>query len=146
MTRAVNVPTILVEKALQIDLIGPVGAFGDHAEMLPPSLSWVYLTGFLVPTDTDEGQRCDPPNNDELDQAAESAGIEDDDSPENAAARRSFLADSVGVSVLVPETLGVVQAAVRYRVFLPVGSFPVWTHNCMMYVALEPSHIRALQE
>ena len=106
--------------ALQIDLIGPIGALGDHAEILPQSpLRW-YLTGFLVPTDADEGQRCDPTSNDELDQAAEPAGIDDDDSPEKPAARRSYLPSSMGVSILVPATLKDVQAVVRYGEYLRV--------------------------
>ena len=109
----------LVE-ALQIDLIGPVGALGDHAEILPQSPSRWYLTGFLVPTEADEGQRCDPTSNDELDQAAEPAGIDDDDSPEKPAARRSYLPSSMGVSVLVPATLHDVEAVVRYGEYLRV--------------------------
>ena len=106
--------------ALQIDLIGPIGALRDHAEILPQSPSRWYLTGFLVPTDADEGQRCDPTSNDELDQAAEPAGIDDDDSPEKPAARRSYLPSSMGVSVLVPATLHDVEAVVRYGEYLRV--------------------------
>ena len=45
--------------ALQIDLIGPNGPLGDHNEILPQSPSRWYLTGFLVPTDADQEQRCD---------------------------------------------------------------------------------------
>ena len=105
---------------LQLDLIGPTGALGDHAEILPQSPSRWYLTGFLVPTEADEGQRCDPTSNDELDQAAEPAGIDDDDSPEKPAARRSYLPSSMGVSVLVPATLHDVQAVVRYGEYLRV--------------------------
>ncbi len=106
--------------ALQLDLIGPIGALGDQAEILPQSPSRWYLTGFLVPTDADEGQRCDPTSNDELDQAAEPAGIDDDDSPEKPAARRSYLPSSMGMSVLVPATLHDVQAVVRYGEYLRV--------------------------
>lgn len=105
---------------LQIDLIGPTGPLGNHNEVLPQTPSRWYLTGFLVPTDADEGQRCDPTSNDELDQAAEPAGIDDDDSPEKPAARRSYLPSSMGVSVLVPATLHDVQAVVRYGEYLRV--------------------------
>lgn len=106
--------------ALQIDLIGPTGPLGNHNEVLPQTPSRWYLTGFLVPTDADEGQRCDPTSNDELDQAAEPAGIDDDDSPEKPAARRSYLPSSMGVSVLVPATLHDVEAVVRYGEYLRV--------------------------
>lgn len=106
--------------ALQIDLIGPTGPLGNHNEVLPQTPSRWYLTGFLVPTEADEGQRCDPTSNDELDQAAEPAGIDDDDSPEKPAARRSYLPSSMGVSVLVPATLHDVEAVVRYGEYLRV--------------------------
>jgi hypothetical protein len=106
--------------ALQIDLIGPTGPLGNHNEVLPQTPSRWYLTGFLVPTDADEGQRCDPTSNDELDQAAEPAGIDDDDSPEKPAARRSYLPSSMGVSVLVPPGLRDVQAVIRYGEYLRV--------------------------
>ena len=75
--------------ALQIDLIGPTGPLGNHKEILPQTPSRWYLTGFLVPTDADEEQRCDPTSNEELDQAAEPAGLDDGDTPEKPAARRS---------------------------------------------------------
>ena len=116
---AVDVREWLID-VLQIDLIGPTGPLGNHNEVLPQTPSRWYLTGFLVPTDADEGQRCDPTSNDELDQAAEPAGIDDDDSPEKPAARRSYLPSSMGVSVLVPATLHDVQAVVRYGEYLRV--------------------------
>jgi len=106
--------------ALQIDLIGPTGPLGNHNEILPQTPSRWYLTGFLLPTEADESQRCDPTSDDELDQAAEPAGIDDDDSPEKPAARRSCLPSSMGVSVLVPATLHDVQAVVRYGEYVRV--------------------------
>ncbi|MEY2724271.1 MAG: hypothetical protein RLZZ458_138, partial [Planctomycetota bacterium] len=106
--------------ALQLDLIGPIAASGDHTELLPQSPSRWYLTGFLVPTDADEAQRSDPTSSDELDQPAEPAGVDDDNSPEKPAARRSFLPSSMGVSVLVPPGLRDVQAVIRYGEYLRV--------------------------
>ena len=58
--------------ALHIDLVGPTGPLGHHHEVLPQTPSWSSLTDFLVATDADEGQRCDPCSNDKLIQAAES--------------------------------------------------------------------------
>ena len=106
--------------ALQIDLIGPTGPLGNHNEFLPQTPSRWYLTGFLVPTDADEAQRSDPTSNDELDQAAEPAGGDDDDTPEKSAARRSYLPSSMGISVLVPSALSEIQAIVRYGEYLRV--------------------------
>jgi hypothetical protein len=52
----ITVRTSLLD-ALQVDLIGPSGALGDHREVLPQAPSRWYLTGFLVPTDADEDPR-----------------------------------------------------------------------------------------
>src|ERR1700742_2319965 len=111
-TSPVEVRHDLVD-ALQIDLIGPTGLLGNHNEILPQTPSRWYLTGFLVPTEADENQRCDPTSNDELDQAAEPAGLDDDDPPEKPAARRSYLPSSMGISVLVPADVREIEAIVR---------------------------------
>ena len=100
--------------ALQLDLIGPTDALGDLNEVLPQAPSRWYLTGFLVPTDADVEQRCDPTSNEELDQAAEPAGIDDGDTPEKPAARLSFLPISMGLSVLIPPQVENLEAIVRY--------------------------------
>lgn len=52
----IDVQMSLVD-ALQIDMIGSIGTLGDDAEILPQSFSQGYLTGFLVPTETAEGQQ-----------------------------------------------------------------------------------------
>ena len=115
----IEVRESLVE-ALQIDLIGPTGPLGNHKELLSQTPSRWYLTGFLVPTDADEEQRCDPTSNDELDQAAEPAGLDDDASPEKPAARRSYLPSSMGASVLIPAGVHELDAVVRYGEYLRV--------------------------
>ena len=106
--------------ALQLDLVGPTGPLGDHREALTQTPSRWYLTGFLVPTDADEDQRCDPTSNDELDQAAEPAGLDDDNTPEKTAARRSYLPSSMGISVLLPAGANELDAVVRYGEYMRV--------------------------
>jgi len=106
--------------ALQLDLIGPSGSLGDPKEILPQTPSRWYLSGFLVPTEADEEQRCDPTSNDQLDQAAEPVGIDDGDAPEKPAARRSYLPSSMGISVLVPPNVRELEANVRYGEYLRV--------------------------
>lgn len=106
--------------ALQLDLVGPTEKLGNSKEILPQSPSRWYLTGFLVPTDADEAQRSDPTSDDNLDQAAESAGADDDETPEKAAARRSFLPSSMGISVLIPSETKELEAVVRYGEYLRV--------------------------
>ncbi|WP_437202052.1 DISARM system helicase DrmA [Planctomicrobium sp. SH664] len=104
--------------ALQLDLVGPSQNMGDPKEVLPQSPSRWYLTGFLVPTDAAEEQRTDPTSMDELDQAAEPAGLDDDETPERAAARRSFLPSSMGLSVLISTKTTDLEATVSYGEYL----------------------------
>ena len=93
--------------ALQLDLIGPTAVLGNLEEVLPQLPSRWYLTGFLVPTDTKEAHRVDPASDDDMDQAAEPAGIDDDDAPDKSAARKSYYPSSMGASMLVaPEETG----------------------------------------
>ncbi|MDA1053364.1 MAG: hypothetical protein O3C40_23185 [Planctomycetota bacterium] len=119
MRSALEVREELVDP-LQLDLIGPTGPLGDHKELLTQTPSRWYVTGFLVPTDADEDQRCDPTSNDELDQAAEPAGLDDDNTPEKTAARRSYLPSSMGISVLLPAGVSELDAVVRYGEYLRV--------------------------
>lgn len=100
--------------ALRLDLVGPTGSLGDPDEILPQAPSRWYLTGFLVPTEADESQRCDPTSVDELDQAAEPAGLDDNETPEPAAARRSYLPSSMGLSLLIPKGTNELTTTVRY--------------------------------
>lgn len=100
--------------ALRLDLVGPTGSLGTPNESLFQAPSRWYLTGFLVPTEADEVQRVDPTSDDELDQAAEPGGLDDDETPEPAAARRSYLPSSMGVSILLPKDANHLTATVRY--------------------------------
>ena len=119
MTLAPEVRQELVD-ALQLDLVGPGGVLGDPKEVLPQAPSRWYLTGFLVPTDADEEQRCDPTSNDELDQAAAPGGLDDDTTPEKSAARHSYFPSSMGVSVLLPTGTNELEAVIRYGEYLKV--------------------------
>jgi hypothetical protein len=118
-TTALEVRQELVD-AMQMDLIGPSGPLGDPKEVLAQAPSRWYLTGFLVPTDADEDQRSDPTSNDELDQAAEPVGIDEDNTPDKPAARLSYLPSSMGVSVLIPSGTSKLEAVVRYGEYLRV--------------------------
>ena len=118
-TTALEVREQLVD-ALRLDLVGPSGVLGNPQEVLAQAPSRWYLTGFLVPTDADEEQRCDPTSNDELDQAAEPVGLDDDATPEQPAARRSYLPSSMGISVLIPAGTSELEAIVRYGEYLRV--------------------------
>jgi len=101
---------------MQLDLIGPNRRLGDPHEILPQEPSRWYLTGFLTPMDADSDQKWDPASDDQLDQPAEpaGAGADDDNAPEPAVARRSYLPSSMGLSVLLPAQTAQLQAVVRF--------------------------------
>ena len=115
--QSTDVRSKLIE-ALQLDLVGPTGNLGDPREALFQAPSRWYLTGFLVPTEAGESQKADPTSNDELDQAAEPAGIDDSSTPEKSSARGSYLPSSMGMSLLLPKSTNVLMATVRYGEYL----------------------------
>ena len=100
--------------ALQLDLVGPSGPLGNPNEILAQSPSRWYLTGFLVPTDAKEAQRFDPTSDDEVDNTPPVAGVDENDTPEKPAARRSYLPSSLGISVLLPAGTKELEAVVRF--------------------------------
>ena len=83
--------------ALHVDLVGP--ALAD--EILNEIPTRWYLTGFLAPLNAGVDQRSDPDADDEPDLIDTAAGVEDNVSPEPAAARHSLFPASLGLSVLV---------------------------------------------
>lgn len=94
-----------IVEALQLDLVGPTNQHPFADELLRESPARWYLTGFLVPSDAPVEQRLDETANEEIDAAGEGEGGDDDETPDQAAARRAFLPSSMGLSVLVaPET------------------------------------------
>ena len=112
MTTTVDVRNKLVD-ALRLDLIGPTGSLGTPDETLFQAPARWYLTGFLVPTDADEGQRVDPTSDDDVDQTPPVASIDENEAPEKAATR-SFLPSSMGLSIPLPKAASQLTATVRY--------------------------------
>ena len=106
--------------ALHLDLVGPNASVGNLDEVLPQLPSRWYLTGFLVPTDAKESQRLDPEGDDEMDQGAEPAGIDDDAEPEKSAAKKGYLPSSFGISVLVSSDTSVLEVELEYGIYEPV--------------------------
>lgn len=96
-----------------VDVPTTDGRYKSGFKAVCQSPSRWYLTGFLVPTEANEEQRCDPTSDDELDQA-EPVSIEDDKTPEKPAARRSYYPSSMGLSLLVPAGSSELTAVVRY--------------------------------
>lgn len=111
----------LVE-ALQLDLVGP-GAGHDLArERIPgwirPS-TW-YLTGFLIPSDTQPAHRADADENDDLDQIDESMGLEEESNDERRAAKKGHFPSSMGLSFLVSRDTRSLAVTVRWGDYEPV--------------------------
>jgi hypothetical protein len=99
--KSVEVRSKLVD-ALRLDLIGPLDGLSDPKEVLPQAPSRWYLTGFVVPIEAAPAQRADEQNTEEVDQAGEGGGRDDDTTPEPAAARQRYFPSSIGLSVIVP--------------------------------------------
>ncbi|MBI5366349.1 MAG: helicase [Planctomycetes bacterium] len=91
----------LVE-ALRLDLVGPDHRHAFAAELLPDPPSRWYLTGFLVPRAAPEEQKADATVTEEIDAAGDAGAGDDVAPPDRAAARRSYLPSSMGLSVLAP--------------------------------------------
>lgn len=89
ITEPIQVRRSLLD-ALRVDLISPSGWSGDHRETLPRSPSVLYLTGFLVPTDAVQDQRCYPNSDDEVGQAPAEATVDENHTPERATSKRYY--------------------------------------------------------
>src|SRR6266481_3690870 len=100
--------------ALRLDLVGPETRLDDLEEALSQAPSRWYLTGFLVPLGAEPAQRADEASMEDLDQAGEGGGLDDDVTPEPAAARQRYLPSSIGVSLLVPPSAGRLKVAVSW--------------------------------
>ena len=107
--------------ALKLDLVGP---WADHDladEQLP---GWVkpsnwYLTGFLIPSDTPFEERADGDEDDVLDEIPEVAGLAEESTEEHKAAKKGFFPSSMGLSFLVPESVGHLDVTVRWGDYTP---------------------------
>ncbi len=88
-------------ETLRLSLVGPDNAHAFANEVLPqPPARW-YLTGFLVAKGAPIEKRSDPESDEEIDSAGDANALDDGNPPEKAAARRTLLPSSLGLSVLV---------------------------------------------
>jgi hypothetical protein len=103
-----------VVEALKLDLVGPDNDHAFASELLrdPPS-RW-YLSGFLVPTEAPIEQRSDETDTEELDFGDDTGATDDASPPDRAAARRSVLPSSMGVSVLVEPSVKELRVIVQW--------------------------------
>lgn len=113
-----DVRTQLVH-ALGLDLVGPDRGSDLLAEVLPQAPSRWYLTGFLIPIDTDEDQRSDELAHESLDGGGDTGG-DDNALPEQAAARRVSFASSIGLSFLVAPNAKEIKVTARWGDYHPL--------------------------
>jgi Helicase conserved C-terminal domain len=126
---SVEVRSKLVD-ALRLDLVGPSEGVGDQNEALSQAPSSWYLTGFLVPTEAVQTQGIDESSTDEVDEASDGKGLDDDVTPEPAAAKQRYLPSSIGLSVLVPSKTGHVSVKVSWGDYRRKPEGPeIWQRN-----------------
>jgi hypothetical protein len=121
MSTSSAIRTELVE-ALKLDLVGPDN---DHAfahELLPDAPSRWYLSGFLVPTEAPADQKTDETSTEEIDSGGDTGGTDDDTEPDRAAARKSILPSSMGLSVLVAPGVETLNATVAWGDYIYEGT------------------------
>ncbi len=108
--------------ALGMDLIGPDCDDTDlHGEVLPQAPSRWYLTGFLVPIDADEDGKSDEAGSEDVDELGKGSGVDDEATPEPAAAQKTFFPSSLGMSLLVPKDAKELKVTVHWGDYLPDG-------------------------
>ena len=119
-----NSPAVRSElvEALKLDLVGPDN---DHAfahELLPDAPSRWYLSGFLVPSEAPADQKTDETSTEEIDSGGDTGGTDDDTEPDRAAARKSILPSSMGLSVLVAPGVETLNATVAWGDYIYEGA------------------------
>ncbi len=107
-----------IVEALGLDLVGPSCGHDFSRELLPDPPSRWYLTGFLVPTDAPIEHRVDFGANDEFEEGGDVDGLDDAGPPDRAAAQRSFLPSSMGLSVLVAPEADVLKVEISWGDYL----------------------------
>ena len=96
-------------EALRLDLVGPDNEHAFAHELLPDSPRRWYLSGFLVPRGAPEEQRTDAAAQEEIDTGGDLDG-DDTAPPDRAAAKKSFLPSSLGLSVLAAPGVETLEA------------------------------------
>ncbi len=120
MMKPVDVRTQLIE-AIRLDLVGPENGSDLEREVLSQAPSRWYLTGFLVPLEAADDQKCDQTAQDEIDSGDRNDASDDDTTPESSAARRAFFPSSIGLSLLVPEATRSLDLEVHWGDYHPQG-------------------------
>lgn len=118
MSTAVEVRQDLIQ-ALQLDLVGPVPGLGNPEELLETHPSRWYLAGFLAPLKADLRQRSDEEAPEDMDEAVERPGYDDDGSTDKTAAKTRPFASSMGLSFLVGPEAQSLQVTVTWGDYEP---------------------------
>jgi hypothetical protein len=101
-------------EAVRLDLVGPDNGHAFAQELLPEWPSRWYLTGFLVPTEAPVEHRSDDTAEEQIDDGGSDAdGLDDQATPDQPSAK-SYLPSSMGLSVIVPQGAGELEAVVQW--------------------------------
>lgn len=105
----------LVE-ALKLDLVGPWAGHELTTERLGiwQRPSNAYLTGFLVPSGTPPEKCSDEDEDDDFADVPETAGLAEESTDDNKAAKKSYFPSSVGLSFLVDGQARTLAVTVRW--------------------------------
>jgi hypothetical protein len=112
-------------QALELDLVGPSNDHPFARELLSQSPARWYLTGFLVPSQAPTEQKVDETATEEIDSGPDVEGADDAASPDRAAARRSILPSSMGLSVLVGPGVASLNAIISWGDYVYEGDAPL---------------------
>ncbi len=110
----------LVE-ALKLDLVGPDNNHALAHELLSDAPSRWYLCCFLVPADAPVERKIDETSTEEIDGGGDTDGTDDATQPDRAAASKSILPSSMGLSVLVAPGVTTLQAIVAWGDYVYEG-------------------------
>ena len=80
--------------AVQMEVIGLSGSLGDNRELFPHAPSRLYITRFLVPTNSADDQHRDPNGDDELGLAPAVAILKGKSAIRSCISRKFLLADT----------------------------------------------------
>ena len=117
--KSVDIRRELVQ-TLGLDLVGPDRGSELLNEVLPQAPSRWYLTGFLIPIDTEGEKKADESATEGVDEVSDAGGGDDAVTPEPAAARRAVFPSSMGLSLLVPKESKELRVTVRWGDYRPL--------------------------
>lgn len=105
-------------QTLQLDLIGPANDHDFSNELLSETPTGWYLTGYLVPAGSDDEVRLADDGDDDIDEAPEAGGFDDDSPVDRSASGNNYLPSSMGMTTIIPADSEIISATVQWGDYL----------------------------